>query len=79
MDDSTIFLYAVTGFFGCIILGTCCYGCSECIRSYRRRQIKNAKQVVFIRGTSHDRSLSGRENFQDHPQLPSQPRTAWEI
>ena len=79
MDDSTIFLYAVTGFFGCIILGTCCYGCSECIRSYRRRQLKNATQVFFIRGTSHDRTLSGRENFQDHPQLPSQPRTAWEI
>ena len=75
--DETAIIYSIIGFFGFVILGSCCYGCSECLRVYKRRQLKNATQVFFISDTSHERNLassSGQESLQR-----PQSRVAWEI
>ena len=76
MDEPAI-TYSIIGFFGFVILGSCCYGCCECLRAYKRRQLKNATQVFFINGTSHDRSLGG--HAEQEPPQPPQQRVAWGI
>ena len=47
MDNSTT-LYALSGFLGYVIIGTCCYATRECVRLYRSKQLKNTSKVFLF-------------------------------
>lgn len=61
MNNLSVLLYTLTGVFSCIILGSSCYGCVECIRNYRREQIKKAIKIFYVKNSDTNESL-------EHPQ-----------